>query len=161
SPAWFAVSHYGGGTPLVHVPYHGTVDDFCAAAHELGHACHKTVVARERGPLAAADEGFCYAELFALAFEIAAVHRAVEQASGADEREFWRGVVLEQAAHFLRTLPIRARFDELTYLEGVPADAAWALAHEELSPAWAPRPGPGDDTWVLSTSSEDLPFQGK
>jgi hypothetical protein len=161
SAAWFTLPHYGGRTPLVHLPYHRTVDDFCAAAHELGHACHTAVVARELGAIAAADEALCYSEVFSLAFEIAAVNQAYEQAEAADEREFWRGVVLEQAAHFLRTLPIRASFDELTYLEGVPSARAWVQAHAESSPSWLALPTLEDASWVLSTSSEDAPFQGR
>jgi hypothetical protein len=161
SAAWFTLPHYGGGTPLVHVPYHRTVDDFCAAAHEFGHACHTAVVARELGAIAAADEALCYSEVFSLVFEIAAVNQAYKQAAAADEREFWRGVVLEQAAHFLRTLPIRASFDELMYLEGIPSARAWVQAHAESSPSWLPLPTPEDTSWVLSTSSEDAPFQGR
>lgn len=160
SSAWFTLPHYGGGTPLVHLPYHGGVDEFCAAAHELGHACHTAVVSRQLGALAAADECLCYSEVFGLVFEIAAVNQALEHAHSASEREFWRGVVLEQAVHFLRTLPIRSRFDELTYLEHVAPGEAWARAHAELSPHWLPVPSPGDAGWALSTSSEDAPFQG-
>jgi hypothetical protein len=161
SAAWFTLPHYGGGTPLVHLPYHRTVDDFCAAAHEFGHACHTAVVARELGAIAAADEALCYSEVFSLAFEIAAVNQAYEQSAAPDEREFWRGVVLEQAAHFLRTLPIRSSFDELTYLEGVPSARAWVQAHAESSPNWLALPTSEDVSWVLSTNSEDAPFQGR
>jgi oligoendopeptidase F len=160
SPSWFTLPHYGGGLPLVHVPYHRTLDDFCAAAHELGHACHTTVVARKLGALAASDESLCYSETFSLAFEIAALNQALIAASSDEERRFWRAAVLEQAAHFVRTLPIRARFDELVYLQGRPYNEAWAEAHAALSPAWLPCPSAEDCTWVLATSSEDLPFHG-
>jgi oligoendopeptidase F len=159
SAAWFITPNHAGGLPLVHLPYHRTLECYAAAAHEFGHACHLTDLARASGELWASDDSLVFSEIFSLYFEIVTLNAAAVRAQDESARRYWKAAVVEQALHFLRTLAIPARFEEARIAGDSPA-SAWKEAHARLTPAWMPLPADDDATWALQIHSEQMPLYG-
>lgn len=158
--AWFAVPHYGGGAPLLHVVDHGTTQSFAASAHEVGHCCQLSFLARHVGPFAAADAAVGFSELPALLFEIAAVNEAIARAAGADEQGYWRAAAFEQLLHFLLVLPTSAEFERRSYANpDLPLGRAWHEAVDELWPDNVVWPS-GYQGYSLECAPENMPFSG-
>jgi oligoendopeptidase F len=158
SASWFVYADGNGGLPLVHVPYHRNLECYSAVAHELGHACHLTQLARTRGPIAQADDSLVLNEMFAIYFEIVALSGSLARAATSAERRFWRDALLEQGLHFMRTLPIWAHFEEGVH-GGEAPEAAFRHATAALTPDWLSH-GEVDQRWALQIHTEQMPFYG-
>ena len=166
SPAWYALPPT---TPqavaLVHSPYYETAESVAAMAHELGHACHLTAANRARGPLGVSRYVACYAEIFSLLFEIAAVDGAARDAKTGAEKAFWANALVDQFLHFARDLNFAGRFDLLYYADPDKSVDAHAQSYLEARAALTPTLLRRSEeslprAWLQNLHQEQMPFYG-
>lgn len=165
SAEWACIPNLAGGSPIVHVPYFADYETYVAAAHELGHACQITASVRRTGALLQHDAPAWHAEIFSLRFELDAIDFAIEHAPTKQTRAFWIEAAIDQWLHFVRTLPIAARFEQALRVEsGTSRERASALRAEAwraLSPAGLEPAVPGEDArWLLDSVTERMPCAG-
>lgn len=158
SAGWFVYAEGNGALPLVHVPYHRNLECYSAVAHELGHACHLTYLARARGAIAQSDDSLVLNEMFAIYFEIALLNGSLARAGTPAQRELWRDALIEQGLHFMRTLPVWAHFEDAVHAGREPVDA-FRQAHHALTPDWL-MTDEIDHRWALQVHTEQMPFYG-
>jgi oligoendopeptidase F len=163
--AWFMFTGHRGQSPLVHSPFWGDTESVQALAHELGHACHITHLRRTHGVLTAAKIPMTCAETIALLFEFAVSWKMRSRASHPSQRQNSTLALIDQAQHFLRSMLLRARFDQFRFEN---PDASLKDCHEKYAQLTFESYGGYFSSpletqtfeWLRDVFAETMPFYG-